>query len=347
MAIEYDIEPIENKLKSLSSKIERLEYLNDYLFHLKKKKAEFTGTDSNQLNRLIEITAKDFDLFHSEMASGRLIYWYNNDAKDERMYKKVGFKNIPLLKKRLTLENNLSDLKGRIELFENLIEREKNKVDFESKAYQPKISIGLDCNDFSANSDFSHLYFEIRFNAENKYLQAKVKDEFGRIIQKHSGYKLQIIERLKFALYDWLIYQKESGNLTEPTANRVKENQYMKAKGAEAIYNWLLNKYPSQSETKSDKLKAPVLGLFCNLINKVGIDKKGQTENASIYCERICNKFKLPYTDRVRQNYNVNETQRLIRELIEKVFPLIDTDTKKKIQGHLDNKSPTKQNLYV
>jgi hypothetical protein len=91
---------------------------------------------------------------------------------------------------------------------------------------------------------------------------------------------------------------------------------------------------PQQPETKTDKLKAPVLGLFCSLINKIGIDKRGETESAKVYCERICVKFKLPYTDRVRQNYNVNETKRLIQELTENVLPLIDNETKISVQKY-------------
>ena len=53
---------------------------------------------------------------------------------------------------------------------------------------------------------------------------------------------------------------------------------------------------PQQTSAKTDKLKAPVLGLFCSLINKIGIDKKDEAESAIVYCERICGKFKLPYT---------------------------------------------------
>jgi hypothetical protein len=103
---------------------------------------------------------------------------------------------------------------------------------------------------------------------------------------------------------------------------------------------------PQQTETKTDKLKAPVLGLFCSLINKIGIDKKDETESATVYCERICGKFKLPYTDRVRQNYNVNETNKLIQELTEKVLPLIDNETKLLVEKYFDSKHPPKQNLY-
>jgi len=102
---------------------------------------------------------------------------------------------------------------------------------------------------------------------------------------------------------------------------------------------------PQQAETK--KFTAPVLGLFCGLINKIGIDKKEESESAAIYCKRICVKYKLHYTERVRQNYNVNENKKLIQDLTEKVLPLIDTETKSLIQKYLDSKHPPKQNLYA
>ena len=87
--------------------------------------------------------------------------------------------------------------------------------------------------------------------------------------------------------------------------------------------------------------------MFCSLIHKIGIDKKDETESATVYCERICGKFKLPYTERVRQNYNVKETKKLIKELTEKVLPLIDNETKNSVEKYLDNKQPLKQSLYA
>lgn len=94
------------------------------------------------------------------------------------------------------------------------------------------------------------------------------------------------------------------------------------------------------------KINAPVLGFFCGLIDKISIDKRDETENATVYCERICKKFKLNYTDRVRQNFNVNETTKLKKALTEKIFPLIDNETKSLIQKYLDSKLPPKNNLY-
>ena len=106
----------------------------------------------------------------------------------------------------------------------------------------------------------------------------------------------------------------------------------------------VINPLPKQTETK--KITATVLGLFCALINKIGIDKKHESESARVYCERICDKFNLKYTDRVRQNYYVPETKDLIKDLTKMVLPLIDNETKISIQKYLDSKQPPKQNLY-
>jgi len=140
-------------------------------------------------------------------------------------------------------------------------------------------------------------------------------------------------------------------NISEKEINIefINYQKHLQAK-RESIYTDLINEIlslpPQQTGTKTNKLKAPVLGLFCSLIHKIGIDKKDETESATVYCERICGKFKLPYTDRVRQNYNVNETKKLIQELTEKVLPLIDNETKNSVEKYLDSKQLPKQNLY-
>jgi ribosomal protein S21 len=98
---------------------------------------------------------------------------------------------------------------------------------------------------------------------------------------------------------------------------------------------------------QSEKIKAPVLALFCSLINEIGIDKKEETESALKYCKRICEKFGFPFTDRVRQNYYGNKTKETRKVFIEKVFPLLDAETKSKVQKFLDTKYPPTQNLYA
>ena len=125
VAIQYDIEKIEEKLNSLTTKQEKLNYLNKYLFKLRKKESEFIATDSKTLKRLKIQTANDYEKYHNEFDRGGLIYF--NNVHDSITAKRIGFENVELLKKRLRLEFTLSDLTGRIKLFEALIKRVKNE----------------------------------------------------------------------------------------------------------------------------------------------------------------------------------------------------------------------------
>lgn len=102
---------------------------------------------------------------------------------------------------------------------------------------------------------------------------------------------------------------------------------------------------PQQTETKTPT--APAIALFCNLINEAEIIKKESNEITEIYCKRICEKYNLKYTDRVRQNFNGKKYKRHNKELTEIILPCIDETTKDKIQKHLDSKNPPKQKLYA
>lgn len=75
--------------------------------------------------------------------------------------------------------------------------------------------------------------------------------------------------------------------------------------------------------------------------------KKEETESVEKYCKRVCEKYDLVYTDRVRQNFNGNETKVNLRLFTEKVLPLLEAETQSKIQNHLKTKQLPKQNLYA
>lgn len=103
----------------------------------------------------------------------------------------------------------------------------------------------------------------------------------------------------------------------------------------------------TENKKESEKIKAPVLALFCKLINAIGIEQKDEIESVEKYCKRVCERYDLVYTDRVRQNFNGNETKVNLKLLTQNVLPLLDAETKSKIQKHLDTKQPPKQNLYT
>lgn len=101
---------------------------------------------------------------------------------------------------------------------------------------------------------------------------------------------------------------------------------------------------PQQIETKTPT--APAIALFCNLINEAEIIKKESNEIPAKYCKRICENYKLKYTDRVRQNFNGNKSKKHYEELIERILPCIDVTIKDKIQKHLDSRNLPNQKLY-
>jgi hypothetical protein len=92
---------------------------------------------------------------------------------------------------------------------------------------------------------------------------------------------------------------------------------------------------------KKNPLSAPVIALFCKLLHESGF-KKRDTYNETItnYCIRICENYNLTYTDRVRQNFNPDDTPtpRNITKVKELIFPLIDEATKEAITEYLNSK---------
>lgn len=200
--------------------------------------------------------------------------------------------------------------------------------------------------DFVPDNPFFNLYLGLCYL--EKVLQL-IKNEY----ESNLNTSIKYLENIIYQSEDYKNLVEVSRNIGRNIINNKQHPDFgiLKKHIAEQLEyiernNKTVKALPPQ-QTKTDKLKAPVLGLFCSLINKIGIDKKDETESATVYCERICDKFKLPYTDRVRQNYNVNETKKLMQELTEKVLPLIDNETKILIQKHLDSKQPPKQNLYA
>jgi hypothetical protein len=104
---------------------------------------------------------------------------------------------------------------------------------------------------------------------------------------------------------------------------------------------------PQQAEAKPKKLTAPIISLFCTLINDSKTIIRTQNENAENYCRRICAQFDLPYTDRVRQNFDgKSNTKKNRQNLRNMLLPNIEAETQIKLQHYLDTKHPTEQNLY-
>ena len=107
------------------------------------------------------------------------------------------------------------------------------------------------------------------------------------------------------------------------------------------------SKTPQQAETKPKKLEAPIISLFCTLINDSGTIAKNENETIGNYCKRICEEFNLQYRDRVRQTFDrTANTKKNRSKLKDRLLPLIDKETKGKLLKYLDTKHPTEQNMY-
>jgi hypothetical protein len=90
------------------------------------------------------------------------------------------------------------------------------------------------------------------------------------------------------------------------------------------------------------KLSAPIIRRFCELCNNSGLDKKDPNENVIPYCERICLKFGLEYSDRVRQNFdNRNEpkqTDNHLKKVIELILPTLKASDREIIDNYINPK---------
>jgi len=83
------------------------------------------------------------------------------------------------------------------------------------------------------------------------------------------------------------------------------------------------------------KIPAPIIALFCELISKTKIIEKLGYEGVETYCSRVCKKFKLPYTDRVRQNFGGSSNRKNKDKVIQLILPKIDYNTSKILTEYL------------
>lgn len=109
------------------------------------------------------------------------------------------------------------------------------------------------------------------------------------------------------------------------------------------FYNWFYSLIsPSYGESstfknKSNSISAPVIALFCSLLNETKVIKKEYEEPIANYCQRVCVEYKLTYSDRVRQCFNSIGTKKNKQKVKELILPLIDGETAKILVDHLNN----------
>ena len=104
-----------------------------------------------------------------------------------------------------------------------------------------------------------------------------------------------------------------------------------------------------QSPTRQKKepiIEAPVLALFCTILSVAEILPILDSESNMSYCKRVCNLYKLKYTDRVRQNFRGSCTKKNEEKLRKQLLPIIDQNTAQKITNYLESKKQQKQKVY-
>ncbi len=133
---------------------------------------------------------------------------------------------------------------------------------------------------------------------------------------------------------------KESGLEDKYSRLKMYFDNYLKEGNVKALP-------AQQTETKKEQPKAPVVALFCSLVNDAELIEKAESESVESYCMRVCNHYKLTYTDRVRQNFNGCHTKENKKKLAELLLPFLESEVSKRITDYLNRKEPPKQNLYA
>jgi len=111
------------------------------------------------------------------------------------------------------------------------------------------------------------------------------------------------------------------------------------------------NKLDDSKQTKEPNITNPMVAMFCVLVNNSGIDKHGP-ETIAEYCIRVCDKYNLPYKERVSKKFSrlCSGQSHLIKRYIEKIqeliLPKLDKSTRDNINNYLNNKYPSTSKLF-
>ena len=101
-----------------------------------------------------------------------------------------------------------------------------------------------------------------------------------------------------------------------------------------------------QPEIKQ-KVTAPSIALFCAIVNDSKELIKGSDENKKDYCKRVCEAYKLPYSDNVRQKFldgppEIKKKDKNYKSVIALIIPALTGQQRKSIDTYLNSKT----NLY-
>jgi F0F1-type ATP synthase delta subunit len=80
----------------------------------------------------------------------------------------------------------------------------------------------------------------------------------------------------------------------------------------------------------------PSIALFCKIVSNSKLDQQGM-DSVEKFCQRICSKYSLGYTDKVRQQFQKSPSVSNIKQIKDLIFPNIDEPTRIVLSNHLDS----------
>ena len=250
--MEYSLDKIYKRLETYNTVKEKIDYLSDYLFSLKKKKAEFDGFDKEELDRLKELTKEDYERYKSAFDNGRIIYW-SNTKHDERIAKNFGIVNLKLLKKRLRLEGTARQLRVRIDTFEGLIEHVQRCQD-----------VPVDKNDNGGMKlkEMQTLFFDTYEGEVTEERKIKLQTELDKL--GSNAEKIDFLKKKKADYLQWLPMKVfyASGAVSLPNFEKGTELFWDRHLQLEIDRLERLNTPATQTIRKSDTERTE-LNVFC------------------------------------------------------------------------------------
>lgn len=179
--------------------------------------------------------------------------------------------------------------------------------------------------------------------AYNKEVTPKRKKQLEKDLEKFSTID-EKIEFLNKSYYDYLKNVPPeilhvSGSVNLPNFNKGEPlfwDRYLLIRLDE-----LKKQLPKKvTNKKENKLSAPVIRRFCELVNDSGVKIRGE-ENAEKYCESVCKQFKLKYTVRVSKYFQKNnkptKNDKHLQVVKESILTNIPLTEREKIELYINN----------
>ena len=171
-------------------------------------------------------------------------------------------------------------------------------------------------------------FFETKINdlyasSLNRYFLGLNED--GLLPKKNkSYYPKPILEDSGIALFTY--YNKYSGHIFMDDLIKIKS---------------IIHEVAIDKKNKEKNISAPIIGLFCDIINNSGIIKQGGLNKES-YCDIVMKKFNFNANpDTVRRHYNgyldLKKSSKNLVAINEIIIPKLPNDIKNKVKTFMNN----------